>query len=140
MGLLARAGQDQGLDVPAGCVEGELRRRAAGFRGRGGQRVRGQQEGRDGGGGEGEAFSGAPRGRRRGGKGPGEEGRSGPVVFEDLDRQRGDQGQQPVCDVSQNQLLVSVATDTNVGGASLEEIKTRQSICNIKYLNPAPEL
>lgn len=124
--MVSRGGEDHRLHIPARCVKGKLWRRAAGFGGRGGQRVqlpsRGQQQRRHGGGGEGGvAVSRTQRGSRgRGGEGPGEEG-SGPVVFKDLDRQGGDERQQPVGDVSQDQLLVGVAADPDVGGAGLKD-------------------
>lgn len=54
-----------------------------------------------------------------GGEGAGEEG-TGPVVLKDLDGQRGDERQQPVGDVSQNQLLVGVPADPNVGRTGLK--------------------
>lgn len=89
------------------------------FGGRGGQRVRHQRRQR---GGACVAVSGGVvGGRHRGGHRAGEEGPR-PVVFKDLDRQRGHERQQAVGDVSQDQLLVGVTADTNVGGASLEEI------------------
>lgn len=68
------------------------------------------------------AFSGGlVGGRHRGGHRASEEGPR-PVVFKDLDRQRGHEWQQTVGDVSQDQLLVGITADTNVGGASLEKI------------------
>lgn len=128
VGVLSRGGEDHRLRVPPRSVEGELWRGAAGFGGRGGQRVHlpsgGEQLRRPGGGGGegGVAFGTLMGSRGGGGQGPGEEG-SGPVVFKDLDGQRGDERQQPVGDVSQNQLLVGVAADTNVGGAGLRKMK-----------------
>lgn len=69
------------------------------------------------------AFSGGVvGGRHRGGHRASEEGPH-PIVFKDLDRQRGHERQQTVGDVSQDQLLVGVTADPNVGGASLEEIR-----------------
>lgn len=124
--VVSRGGEDHRLHVPPRCVKGKLWRRAAGFGGRGGQRVQlssgGQQQGRQRGGGEGGvAVSRTQRGSGGGGgEGPREE-RSGPVVFKDLHRQGGDERQQPVGDVSQDQLLVGVAADSNVGRAGLKD-------------------
>lgn len=53
-------------------------------------------------------------------EGPSEE-RTGPIVFKDLNRQCGHEGQQTVCDMSQDQLFVSITTNANMGGASLED-------------------
>lgn len=61
-------------------------------------------------------------GRNRGGRGASQEGPR-PIVFKDLDGQRRHQGQQAVGDVSQDQLLVSITADTNVGGAGLEQVR-----------------
>ncbi|TNN73581.1 hypothetical protein EYF80_016176 [Liparis tanakae] len=115
--VVSRVGEDHRLRVPPRRVEGELRRGAAGFGGRGGQRIHfpsgGQERRRHGGGGVAFRAQGGSRGGGGGGgEGSGEEG-SGPVVFKDLDGQRGDERQQPVGDVSQNQLLVGVPADTN---------------------------
>lgn len=125
--------EDHGLHVPPWRVERELWRRAAGFGRRGGQRVqlspRGQQQRRKRGGGDGGvAFGRAQRGSGGGGgggEGPGEE-RSSPVIFKDLDGERGDERQQPVGDVGQNQLLVGVTADTNVCGAGLKQKSTER--------------
>lgn len=124
--MVSRSREEHRLHVPPRSVEGELRRRAAGFGRRGGERVQlcsgGQHHRRQRGRGEGGVAVGrSQRGnRRRGAEGPAEE-RSVPVVFKDLDGQRGDERQQPVGDVSQNQLLVGVTADPNVGGASLKQ-------------------
>ena len=59
------------------------------------------------------------RSRRRG-EGRREEGPA-PVVFKDLDAQRGDEREEAVGDVSEDQLLVGVAADTDVGGAGLKQ-------------------
>jgi len=124
VGVVSRVGEDHRLRVPPRRVEGELRRGAAGFGGRGGQRIHlpsgGQERRRHGGGGVAFRTQGGSRGGGGGGggEGSGEEG-SGPVVFKDLDGQRGDERQQPVGDVSQNQLLVGVPADTNVCRAGL---------------------
>lgn len=112
------------LHVSPRRVKQELWRRAAGFGGCGGQRVQlssgGRQQRRQRGGEGGVALSRTQRGNRgRGGEGPGEQ-RSGPVVFKDLHGQRGDERQQPVGDVRQNQLLVGVTADTDVSGTSLK--------------------
>lgn len=123
VGVVSRGGEHHRLHVPPRCVEGELWRRTSGFGGRGGQRVQlsswWHQQRRQRGGGEGVTVSGTHRGDGGGGERPGEE-RSRPVVFKDLDRQRGDERQQTVGYVSQNQLLVGVTTDTNVGGPGLK--------------------
>lgn len=123
--MLSGRRENHRLHIPPRCVKGELWRRAAGFGGCGGQRVQlscgGQQQRRQRGGGEGGiAFSLTQRGDRGGGgEGPCEQ-RSGPVVFKDLYGQRGDERQQPVGDVRQNQLLVSITADTDVSGTSLK--------------------
>lgn len=72
------------------------------------------------------AFSGRLRwSRGRGGQGAGEE-RPGPIILKDLNSQRGDERQQPVGHVGQNQLLVGITADTNVGGASLRQGAERE--------------
>ena len=121
--VMSQGGEHHRLHVPPRRVEGKLRGRAGGFGGRGGQRVQlsswWHRKRRQRGGGEGVTFSGTHRGDGGGRERPGEE-RSRPVVFKDLDRQRGDERQQTVGDVSQNQLLVGITTDTNMGGAGLK--------------------
>lgn len=123
--MLSRSRENHWLHVPPRRVEGELWRRAAGFGGCGGQRVQlssGQQQGRQRGGGKGSVAFSRPQRRNRGGGGEGpREERSGPVILKDLDGQRGDERKQPVGDVGQNQLLVSIAADTNMSGASLKQ-------------------
>lgn len=112
----SRGGEDHRRHIPPRSLKSKLGRRTAVFEWRGGQRVGHKRRQR---GGACVAFSGLVGAHRRG-RGAREEG-TRPVVFEDLDRQRGHERQQTVGDVSQDQLLVGVTADANVGGASLEE-------------------
>lgn len=114
----SRSGEDHRRHVPPRRLKSKLGRRAAVFGRRGGQRFGHQRRQR---GGACVAFSGGLVEGHGGGHGASEEG-TRPIVFKDLDRQRGHQRQQTVGDVSQDQLLVGVTADTDVGGASLKEI------------------
>lgn len=63
--------------------------------------------------------------RGRGRQCAGEE-RPGPIILEDLNGQRGDERQQAVGHVGQNQLLVGITANTNMGGASLSQGAERE--------------
>lgn len=117
---MSRSGEDHRCYISARGLKGKLRRRTAVLRWRGSQWIRLQRWQR---GSTCVDFNcGLVGGRNRGGRGASQEGPR-PIVFKDLDRQRRHQRQQAVGDVSQNQLLVRVAADTNVGGPGLEQVR-----------------
>lgn len=116
----SRGGKDHRCYVSPWGLKGKLRQRTGVFRWCGGQWVCHQRRQR---GSTCVAFNiGLVGSRNRGGDGAREEGPH-PIVLKDLDRQCGHQWQQPVGDVSQDQLLVSIAADTNMGRASLEQMR-----------------
>lgn len=116
----SRGGEDHRCYVSPRGLKGKLRQRTGVFGRGGGQWVCHQRRQR---GSTCVAFDiGLVGSRNRGGHGASEEGPH-PIILKDLDRQCGHQWQQAVGDMSQDQLLVSIAADTNMGRASLEQMR-----------------
>lgn len=116
--LVLGAGKHQGLDMPPRGVEGELWRWAAGFGWGGGEPVHVLR----GFGGRGDKAGQAPvvRGAECAGwEHSGHEGRPDPVILENLNRQRGHEGEETVGHMGQHHLLVGIPAYSDMDRASL---------------------